>query len=116
MSVFSIFNIFKEDSGRIDADELKAMLDGNAVCTVIDVRTPEEFQGGHIPGSVSVPLSEIERLGEAPQKGRIVLCCARGARSMKARDILISRGVKDVIDLKGGIGEWVRAGGRLAKR
>lgn len=115
MSVFSIFNIFKEDSARIDADELKAMLDGDSVCSVIDVRTPEEFQGGHIPGSVSVPLSEIEK-GEAPQKGRIVLCCARGARSVKARDILISRGIKDVVDLKGGIGEWVRAGGRLAKR
>ncbi|MBI5644335.1 MAG: rhodanese-like domain-containing protein [Deltaproteobacteria bacterium] len=116
MSLLSIFNFFGNGEGRINADELRAMLDDKAECSLIDVRTPSEFKGGHIPGSVSIPLNEIERLSAVPYKGKVVLYCAAGVRSLKARNLLKSRGVADVVDLKGGINAWIKAGGRLTAR
>jgi rhodanese-related sulfurtransferase len=58
--------------------------------TIIDVRTPEEFYGGKADGAVNIPLHVIEqRLGEIKNlKQPIVLCCASGARSAFAAQIL----------------------------
>lgn len=54
--------------------------------TIVDVRTPGEFMGGHVAGSINIPLQEIqERLEEVkalPQP--IILCCASGNRSGQA--------------------------------
>ncbi|HNM27966.1 MAG TPA: rhodanese-like domain-containing protein, partial [Saprospiraceae bacterium] len=55
--------------------------------TVVDVRTPGEFAGGHVPGSVNIPLNLVpERLEDfRKMKQPIVLCCASGGRSGQAR-------------------------------
>jgi rhodanese-related sulfurtransferase len=57
---------------------------------IIDVRTPEEFMGGHVAGSINIPLHEIpNRVNEfknSPTK--IVLCCASGNRSGQATQFL----------------------------
>ncbi|HMW39015.1 MAG: rhodanese-like domain-containing protein [Saprospiraceae bacterium] len=62
--------------------------------TVIDVRTPEEFLGGHAQGSINIPLQDIpnklEVLREMPQP--FVLCCASGNRSGQAMLFLRSHG------------------------
>ncbi|MFQ5736047.1 MAG: rhodanese-like domain-containing protein [Thermodesulfobacteriota bacterium] len=97
---------------RVGADELMAMLDGPAAVSLIDVRTPDEFRSGHIPGSVSVPMGMLAGLDALPLKGTIVLCCASGMRSGRARNILAGMGV-EAVDLKGGVKAWVRAGGAL---
>ena len=64
--------------------------------TIVDVRTPGEFMGGHVDGSINIPLQEIqERLEEVkalPQP--IVLCCASGNRSGQATSFLKSHGVE----------------------
>ena len=54
--------------------------------TIVDVRTPAEFMGGHVAGSINIPLQEIvERLDELKQlKTPLVLCCASGNRSGQA--------------------------------
>ena len=53
---------------------------------IIDVRSPLEFQGGHVVGSVNIPLNEIpQKLAEiTAMEGPLVLCCAAGARSAQA--------------------------------
>lgn len=62
--------------------------------TIVDVRTPQEFMGGHVPGSINIPLQEIQlRIDEIkvlPQP--IILCCASGARSGQATTFLKTRG------------------------
>ncbi|MBS1764089.1 MAG: rhodanese-like domain-containing protein [Bacteroidetes bacterium] len=64
--------------------------------TIIDVRTPGEFMGGSVAGSINIPLNEIEnRLEEIklmPQP--VVLCCASGNRSGQATAYLRSQGVE----------------------
>jgi phage shock protein E len=63
--------------------------------TIIDVRTPGEFMGGHVAGSINIPLQEIpERLDEIKGiDGEIVFCCASGNRSGQATAYLKSQGV-----------------------
>lgn len=63
---------------------------------VIDVRSRAEFAGGHVAGSINIPLQEIgERIGEIRSMNKkIVLCCASGARSNSATDYLRSQGIE----------------------
>jgi rhodanese-related sulfurtransferase len=63
--------------------------------TVVDVRTPAEFMGGHVAGSINIPLQEIQhRLDEIKSLEQpIVLCCASGNRSGQAAMFLKSQGV-----------------------
>ena len=57
--------------------------------TIIDVRTPAEFMGGHVAGSINIPLDEIpEKLDELKKMENIILCCASGNRSGRANMFL----------------------------
>ncbi len=61
---------------------------------VIDVRTPEEFAGGHVDFSINIPLNEVPAKLEALRKMEdIVLCCASGGRSGQATAFLRQNGV-----------------------
>lgn len=63
--------------------------------TIVDVRTPGEFMGGHVEGSINIPLNQIkysiDALKSMPQP--IILCCASGARSAYAKTLLSSHGI-----------------------
>lgn len=60
---------------------------------IIDVRTPAEFSGGHVAGSVNIPLNEIpNRLGTYDASKPIVFCCASGGRSGQATSFASSKG------------------------
>jgi len=66
------------DVPRISLEELKEKLDAGADLVVVDVRSKEEFDQGHIPGAVSIPYSEIEaRYRELPRDKEIITYCAR---------------------------------------
>jgi rhodanese-related sulfurtransferase len=62
---------------------------------VVDVRTPEEFMGGHVAGSINIPLQEVpSRVDEFKAMAQpIILCCASGNRSGQATMYLKSLGV-----------------------
>jgi rhodanese-related sulfurtransferase len=78
--------------------------------TIIDVRTHAEFSGGHVAGSINIPLQEIaERVEEVkafPQP--ILFCCASGMRSGQATQYFTSLGV----DCENG-GGWMEVNGRI---
>ena len=62
--------------------------------TIVDVRTPGEFMGGHVAGSINIPLNEVpSRLDEFRQMSHIVLCCAAGGRSAQATAFLKQNGI-----------------------
>ena len=64
--------------------------------TIVDVRTPSEFKGGNVAGSINIPLQEIEgRLHEVKSLQQpLVLCCASGGRSGQATQHLMQQGIK----------------------
>lgn len=71
---------------------------------IIDVRTMAEFNAGHAPGSINIPLSEISmKVDEIKNMNdKIVLCCASGNRSAQATNFLKAHG----IDCENG-GSWI---------
>lgn len=64
---------------------------------LVDVRTPAEFEEGHVSGSVNIPLSDIEKeLSQFKDKDQIVVFCRSGARSGQAMTILQKNGFANV--------------------
>ncbi|MGZ3862522.1 MAG: rhodanese-like domain-containing protein [Bacteroidia bacterium] len=62
--------------------------------TVVDVRSTGEFSGGHVAGSINIPLQEIpSRLEEFNQMKHVILCCASGNRSGQATSFLKQKGI-----------------------
>lgn len=77
----------------------------------LDVREQEEWSGGHIPGSVVIPLDELAgRLDELPEDRDIVVVCVSGVRSTEGARILIAAGFSPVACLSGGLRAWDAAG------
>lgn len=64
---------------------------------IVDVRTPIEFQGGSVNGSINIPLNEVvERVQDLRNMQPLVLCCASGGRSGQACDYLEAQGFTEV--------------------
>jgi rhodanese-related sulfurtransferase len=78
---------------------------------LVDVREPHEFVAGHIPGSISMPLSSFDPAELPEETGkRIVLSCAAGVRSMQAAMVARSEGVEVTAHYRGGFKDWIMAG------
>lgn len=66
----------------------------NGEASIVDVRTPAEFMGGNVAGSVNIPLNEVpHRMDEFKDMKNIVLCCASGNRSGQATMFLQQNGI-----------------------
>ena len=77
--------------------------------TVLDVRQDDEWQAGHIDGSLHIPLHELPgRLGEMPE-GRMLVVCKVGGRSAQAVAYLAQQG-HEAFNLDGGLLDWAAAG------
>jgi adenylyltransferase/sulfurtransferase len=88
--------------------ELKQRLDHGDKLTIVDVREPNELQINRIPGSLHIPLGDIpKRYNELHPDAELVMQCKSGVRSGKAADFLRSVGFKHVLNLKGGILDWI---------
>ena len=97
----------------ISPDELLARLAGGDTL-ILDVRTPEEFAGGHVPGAVNIPYDQVpSRLAEldAHRGDDIVIYCEKGWRAGKAAEALRGAGFPNLLHLTGDMSEW-RAAGR----
>jgi rhodanese-related sulfurtransferase len=77
---------------------------------VIDVREPDEYLAGHVPGADLVPLSRLTSyVPRLPRGVPVYVICASGNRSLAAADFLVRDGV-DAWSVAGGTGAWMRAG------
>jgi rhodanese-related sulfurtransferase len=78
---------------------------------LLDVREDDEWQAGHIPGAVHVPMSGLlARLAEVPKDRDVVVVCKVGGRSAQVTAYLVQQGWPNVRNLDGGVVEWVGAG------
>ena len=93
---------------EITVTELKQRMDRGDTLRIVDVREPNEYQINRIPGAELIPLGEVpRRYAELDMDEEIIVQCKMGGRSAKAADYLRSVGFKRVLNLKGGILEWV---------
>lgn len=96
----------------VDTDAMRAITEQGETL-VIDVRKPEEFRAGHVPGAVNIPLDDLEgdaeRLPE-DHDAPVVTVCNRGNMSLNGLLVLKSLGYSNVRSLSGGTTAWIDAG------
>lgn len=93
------------------ADYQSSFADGDQAYFLLDVRTADEFNGGHIDGAYNISHEQLAtRLDEVPTDMPVVLYCRSGNRSSVARDILRDAGYTNFHDIQGGIVNWTNQG------
>jgi hydroxyacylglutathione hydrolase len=81
---------------------------------VLDVREPEEYRYGHVPGAVSLPQAELAtRLAEVPRDRPVFVICESGMRSLRATQFLRQMGYAGVTNVRGGTAAWRKSGRRV---
>ena len=101
----------KEEQGiyeRISADDAKIVMESDTPYVLLDVRTLEEYAGGHIEGAIVLPDYEIATKAEEVLKDKgvlILVYCRSGRRSKNAAEELLAMGYRNVKDF-GGILDW----------
>jgi rhodanese-related sulfurtransferase len=90
MGLLSIFGI------KSKSELVKEMLAEGAI--IVDVRTPQEYNEGHISNSLNIPVQQIEaRVSTLKKKGKpVILCCKSGGRAGRAKVVLQRNGIKSI--------------------
>lgn len=93
---------------EVDVAQLDEARQAGAV--LIDVRESDEYEAGHVPGAVPIPIGEVvARLDEVPADGPVYVICETGGRSQRVTQFLRSKGV-DARNVAGGTTAWARSG------
>ncbi len=94
-----------------EASALIEEMGGSPGFVVIDVRRPDEFAGGHIPGAINIHSAHFsEHLGSMDPDATYVICCQRGGRSAGVRELMREAGFREVYEIGGGMNAWQAAG------
>ncbi len=94
----------------ISAVELHKRRESGAAPMVIDVRTPDEYASGHIPGAVNVPFDQVaQRIAEIDAPHGVALYCMVGPRARKGESALLAMGYEKIFHLEGGLAAWQAA-------
>jgi rhodanese-related sulfurtransferase len=113
----------KKQVKTMDMVAFKAAFDKKALGTIVDVREPEEYSAGFIPGAVNVPRGLLEftiwsHVGfpdKTDMNKQLTLYCASGGRCALATKVLMDLGFTNVTSADMRIGEWQKAGYPLVK-
>jgi len=99
---------------NVGPEELYRALESGAL--IVDVRTPEEYAFGHVPGAVNLPVEEVARWADTLPKDRpVYLYCRSGNRSRQAAEYLKRKGYTNLYNLEGGVLAIERAGYPLVR-
>ncbi len=100
---------------EVPPQEVAAMLGGPERPVVIDLREPNEWNLGHLPGALHIPRGRLESQIEARVRRDqpVVLYCQGGSRSALAADTLREMGYEKVVSLAGGFRDWAVSGGEV---
>lgn len=102
---------------NVAAPNFKKVTNRNNI-SLLDIRTPKEFQSGHIKGAINIDWYKRtfkEKVEKLPKNKPIVIYCRSGNRTSKAAYLLQSLGFKDIVNLSLGINDWNRHGYVLEK-
>jgi len=113
--VITAYNYMKPSVPRtytgLKSKEAKEHMDQNKDVLVIDVRTREEYQKGHIKGARNIPVDQLEkRKGSIPRDKDLILYCQTGGRSVRAIRTLELAGYTRLYNMDEGFRGWSRAG------
>ena len=110
-----LFAEAKQRITQVSPQQVREMRERGEDVAIIDVREPNEWNLGHLPGAMHIPRgvleSNIER--RVPREQRVVLYCASGNRSALAAEVLGVMGYRDVASMAGGFRGWAESGGEV---
>lgn len=97
--------------------EAKTLIEARKDLLLVDVRSPEEFQGGSLPGATLIPFWDFAKgRYDLPKDKPILLICAVGGRSLACGQLLATQGYREVYNLKGGLDAWAEQRVPLPRR
>ena len=108
----------KNASSAIDIATARALIANNPDTLIVDVRTPGEFETAHVPGSINLPLDQVDaHLGRIVNDagGRMLLMCQSGNRATQACTKLVNAGLSGATVISGGMNAWITAGGPVER-
>jgi glyoxylase-like metal-dependent hydrolase (beta-lactamase superfamily II)/rhodanese-related sulfurtransferase len=95
----------------VDEVDLAALEARDPAAVVLDVREPEEYDHGHVPGAINLPQADLAgRLDEVPRDRPVLTICQGGYRSLRAAQFLKQMGYERVVSVRGGTAAWREAG------
>jgi phage shock protein E len=95
----------------ISPKDLEARIAKGDAPLVVDVRTPQEYAAGHIPGAINIPHEQVaSRVAELSGKGEVAMYCMKGPRARLGEAAFVGAGGKDVLHIEGGFAAWESAG------
>ena len=108
VTIFLLINASSKKGGRKITPQNLISLANDDNAFVIDLRDSEQFQSGHITGSINIPFLNLnKRSNEIPQdKEAVILVCEMRSVSPIAGEIIMKEGYKHLLILKGGINDW----------
>jgi rhodanese-related sulfurtransferase len=96
-----------ESQSSIAPAALAARIEAGSAPRILDVRSPEEFASGHVPGAVNVPHDQLaSRLAEVPKDKDVVIYCRSGRRTGLAAELLAANGYSRLGHLEGDMLAW----------
>jgi rhodanese-related sulfurtransferase len=88
--------------------QAKSLIEARADLQIVDVRSPEEFRQGALPGSVLIPFWDFMKgRYDLPKDKPLLLVCAVGGRSLAVGQLLSTKGYREIYNLKGGLDAWI---------
>lgn len=96
---------------RINSEEAKQMLDGDANTVVVDVRNPDEYTAGHVTNAMWIPVDQVlARINELPKDKTLLFICAMGQRSALACEMAAAMGLNpdSLYNIEDGTPGWVQ--------
>lgn len=96
---------------NVTAPELATRLSAERDLVVLDVREDVEWDEGHVPGALHIPMRQVaRRLSEVPRDRGVAVMCRGGARSSLVASMLLAHGFANLVNTWGGIAGWLEAG------
>jgi len=110
-SAYVYFLTPTQEYADVTVAEAKALIEERPDMAILDVRTPSEFDDGHIEGAINIPVDDLtRRLDELSKDDELLVYCRTGNRSARAVGILNDGGFTKIFHMDEGITGWMDAG------
>lgn len=103
---------------KVSPNDFETLLNNDPSVQLVDVRTPTEYQSGHIAGAKNINIHDADfaqQISTLDKTKPVLVYCARGGRSASAAEQLLKSGFQTVHDLDGGMGAWKAAGKKVVR-
>jgi phage shock protein E len=108
---YSFTSMYSQSRTEVNSNEVKAMLQKDSKWIILDVRTAEEFNAGHIKGAINIDIKQpdaFSKIDKLDRNAKYIVHCRTNHRSKIATDHMVQSGFKTIYQMMDGIVGWNR--------